>query len=157
MKEAEKGVVLNRLYIAMKEALSDSCHGIYDSYYKKELKAVLGSAENLKLTWGDFYDMHYRIVEDGKQKCISELINGGLENQIIKEENEGVIKVGSPSDYLELSSSLPLGEAYKQLFEKRVAKIEEMQIVKKFPEDKLIDSGDLSMAEHYFSGNLRFD
>ena len=38
MKEAEKGVVLNRLYIAMKEALSDSCHGIYDSYYKKELK-----------------------------------------------------------------------------------------------------------------------
>ncbi|MCK4649871.1 hypothetical protein KAT36_01430 [Candidatus Pacearchaeota archaeon] len=155
MGQMQKLRVLTTLYSAMENVFANNCHGVCDSNYDKTLKATLDSAESLKLTWGDFYDLHYQLVGKDKQKQISELINSGLENQIIKEENEGVIKIGSPVDYSELSSSMTLGEAYRHLIEEQIGKIIGMQINKKFPEDELINSGDLSKAENYFEDNLR--
>ncbi len=150
----EKLEVLIELFSAMENAFLTRCYEVYDLDFEETLKTALKSAENSGLKWGDFYDLHERQLGGYKQKQRCALIYNGLEAQALEKESKGAAKIGSPSNYFELGASMILGDAYSQLYKKRVTEIENMQITKKFPENKLINSKDFSKAESYFKNNL---
>lgn len=145
--------ILNDLYVAMKNIPEGCSRGRCDSTYVKILEAVLDSAESRGLTWGEFQDLDYQLMEEEKRERISRLINNGLENITIKMGNEGTIKIGSPNNYLELSSDTPSGELYMCLLGTQISNINNVKIISKFPKDKMISSKDLSTAKSYFENN----
>ncbi len=156
MGKAKSLEVLIRLYDNMKESFSDMYHGLNNSDYDDGLRASLAESEVLGLKWGDFYIVHEGLVEEDKRKHIEKLRKDVLRVDLMRGENDISIYLVSSGERIKFNSKMTVEEFYSKQKEIEVAKVEEGQIVKVFPEDRIICPDDFSEAQNYFSGNLRY-